>query len=269
MKTFGKKNKNRKQKKILILSRSFYPINSPRSFRTTELVKEFVRQGHEVTLLTVKNDEFHIPFEREYGVIIKDIGPLRLPNIKIDVTSGIGREFKRILRRGFLQLLEYPDIELMYRIQNKLKTESGYDLMISIAVPHPVHWGVAVARTDNHRISNVWIADCGDPYMGSTLDTFNKMFYFKYIEKYFCRKADYITIPLEEAKGGYYAEFHDKIRVIPQGFRFEDIDLPPNTKHTVPTFAYAGGLIPGGRDPRAFLEYLTRVNQKFKFIIYT
>src|SRR5690625_4360869 len=154
MKPLGKKNTYREQKKILIVSRSFYPINSPRSFRTTELVKEFVRQGHEVTLLTVKNDEFHIPFEKKYGVTIKDIGPLRLPNIKVDGSSGIGRGFKRILRRGFLQFLEYPDIELMYCIQKKLKTESGYDLMISIAVPHPVHWGVALARTDNHRISN-------------------------------------------------------------------------------------------------------------------
>jgi len=37
----------------------------------------------------------------------------------------------------------------------------------------------------------------------------------------------------------------------------------------VPTFAYAGGFIPGVRDPRAFLDYLTNVNLDFRFVIYT
>lgn len=257
------------KKKILIVSRSFYPMNSPRSFRTTELVKEFARQEHEVTLLTVKNDEFHIPFEEEYGVMIKDLGPLKSPKTKTDGRNSAIRFVKKGIRRGLLQLFEYPDIELTYRVQNALKKESGYDLMISIAVPHPVHWGVAMARSENHRIANIWAADCGDPYMGAALDTFDKVFYFKYIEKYFCRKADYITIPLEEATEGYYPEFHDKIRVIPQGFKFDKIDRSSNREHSIPTFAYAGGLIPGGRDPRIFLEYLTSLDQKYNFILYT
>ena len=34
------------KKRILIVSRSFYPDNSPRAFRTAELSKEFARQGH-------------------------------------------------------------------------------------------------------------------------------------------------------------------------------------------------------------------------------
>ncbi|SHE34091.1 Glycosyltransferase Family 4 [Fodinibius roseus] len=256
-------------KNILIVSRSFYPMNSPRSFRTTELVKEFARQGHKVTLLTIKNDEFHIPFEEEYGVVIKDLGPLRLPRIELSNSSGLVSLFKRAVRRGLLQLFEYPDIELVYRVQKALKKESGYDLLISIAVPHPIHWGVAKARNKSHRIAEVWAADCGDPYMGAALDTFDKLFYFKYIEKYFCRKADYITIPLEEAKEGYYPEFHHKIRVIPQGFEFDEIDQSCGPAHPIPTFAYAGGLIPGGRDPRSFLEYLTSLNQEYKFILYT
>lgn len=256
-------------KKILIVSRSFYPMNSPRSFRTTELVKEFARQGHEVTLLTVKNDKFHISFEEEYGVSIKDLGPLQFPEIALSESTGIIRLLKRAVRRGLLQLFEYPDIELMYRVQKALKNESGYDLLISIAVPHPIHWGVAMARSETHRIARVWAADCGDPYMGAALDTFDKMFYFKFIEKYFCREADYITIPIEEAKEGYFSEFHHKIRVIPQGFKFDEIDQSPNPEHSIPTFAYAGGLIPGGRDPRSFLEYLTSLDQKYKFILYT
>lgn len=260
-----------KKKNILIVSSSFYPANSPRSFRTTELVKEFARQGHEVTLLTIKDDEYHIPFEEEYGVTIKDLGPLQFPEITLNGERGVSRLFKRVLRRGLLQLLEYPNIELLFRVKNALKADSGYDMLLSIAVPHPVHWGVAKAMKEKGKVADLWIADCGDPYMGSEIDSFKKMFYFKYLEKEFCRKADVITVPVEGAKLGYYPEFRDKIEVIPQGFRFDEVEIDHSLyhKHEVPTFAYAGGFIPGGRDPRPFLDYLHSTDRDFKFIVYT
>lgn len=258
-------------KKILVVSGSFYPMNTPRAFRTTELVKEFARQGHEVTLWAPKNKTNHIDFEREHGITFNNLGPLRFPEIELNGSGGIKKHLKRATRRGLLQLFEYPDIELMYRTREALKEESNHDLLISIAVPHPIHWGVSWAWRKEKPIAKTWVADCGDPYMGQTLDSFNKMFYFKYFEKSFCRKADYISVPLEDAKGGYYQEFRDKIEVIPQGFKFDEvkIDRSSYTKHEVPTFAYAGSFIPGGRDPRPFLDYLVSTGFDFKFIIYT
>lgn len=259
------------RRKILIVSRSFYPDNSPRSFRTTELVKEFARQGNKVTLLTPKNDKFHVPFEKKFDVTIKNLGSVRLPEININGSNVLINFLRRAVRRGLLQLFDYPNIELMYRVKKALKVESNYDLLISIAVPHSIHWGVAWAWRTNTPIANTWVADCGDPYMGQTLDSFPKLFYFKYLEKAFCRKADYISVPLEEAKKGYYPEFREKIKVIPQGFKFDEveIDYSSYTRHSVPTFAYAGGFIPGGRDPRTFLDYLINLEKDFKFILYT
>jgi hypothetical protein len=258
-------------KKILIVSRSFYPMNSPRSFRTTELVKEFARNGHDVTLLTPKDKVIHSQFEQDHGVKIKDLGQPSFSRPDISNGSSIGILLKRVLRRGLYQLFEYPDIQWMFKTKKALKEESGYDLLISIAVPHPVHWGVAKAWSENNPIARCWAADCGDPYMGARLDTFNKLFYFKYFEKDFCRKADYITVPIEGAKDGYYPEFREKIRVIPQGFNFEEVNVNSDRapKNGVPTFAYAGGLIPGGRDPREFLNYLLQQDKDFRFIIYT
>jgi len=259
------------KKKILIVSRSFYPENSPRSFRTTELVKEFARQGHEVTLLTIKNDSYHIPFEKKYGVNIKNMGTLRFPDIEVSSDVYAIRLLQRVLRRGLLQFFEYPDIELMFKLRKALKKEAGYDLLISIAVPHPIHWGVAWAWRTYNPISDTWIADCGDPYMGATLDSFQKIFYFKYFEKSFCRKADYITVPLDKAREGYYSEFREKIKVIPQGFKFDEVEIDRSSyvRNPVPTFAYAGGFIPGGRDPRDFLDYMVNLEQDFKFVLYT
>lgn len=257
--------------KILIVSSSFYPMNSPRSFRTTELVKEFARQGHEVTLLTSKNEEHHSEFERKHGVKIKNLGSASLKRFDTSQNGTIITLFKRVLNRGLNLFFEFPDIQWMWKVKKALKHESGYHLMISVAAPHSVHWGVAFSRSKRHPIAKTWVADCGDPFMGTVLDTFRKLFYFKYLEKAFCRKADYITVPIGEAKMAYYPEFRDKIRVIPQGFRFEEVQ-PGNRihhKNGTPRFAYAGSLIPGGRDPGEFLEYLSEVDKEFKFILYT
>lgn len=261
------------KKNILIVSRSFYPMNSPRSFRTTELVKEFSRQGHDVTLLTVKDDEYHIPFEKEYGVTIKDLGPLNFPEISLTGSNKVFTILKRALRRGLLQLFEYPDIEMMFKVKHVLKAEEGYDLLISIAVPHPIHWGVAWARSKNQPIAEIWSADCGDPYMGFDIDWIGKPFYFKYFEKMFCRKADYITVPIEEAKEAYYDEFRHKIEVIPQGFKFDEIGIEKRetykSKGGRPVFGYAGNLLGGGRNPDELLSFLTNLDREFKFVIYT
>lgn len=255
--------------KILIISRAFYPMNSPRSFRTTELVKEFCRRGHDVTLYTIKDNDIHTEFEKEYGIRIKDLGPLVLK--KINLSSYDPLYFiKKGLRRFGKLLLEYPDIELSFKLKKKLKHEGEYDLLISIAAPHPIHWGVAMSRTNKNRIAKVWVADCGDPYMGQENDTFRPPFYFKYIEKYFCKKADYISVPTQGSIKGYYNEFHDKIRVIPQGFDFDSIavlDNPPKSLQI--QFAYSGGFIPNIRDPRPIIEHLLKSEVDFRFHIFT
>lgn len=259
------------KRKILVVSKSFYPENSPRSFRTTELVKEFCRQGHDVTLYTFKDDKYHVPIEKEFGVKIKDLGKRRFKSVDLTNTGRISFLFKRILSRALLMLIEYPDIEIMFKVKKAMKHESGYDLLVSVAVPHPVHWGVTWAKTKKHPIARTWVADCGDAYMGLIKhDSFAKLFYFKYLEKWLCRKADHIAIPNINMKVNYYPEFHPKILEIPQGFKFGEIDLdrtPPN--NPVPTFAFAGVFMKNTRNPVRLLEYLCQQKKDFKFIMYT
>ena len=43
-------------KRILIISNSFYPVVSPRSYRATELAKEFAGRGHAVKIITSFKD---------------------------------------------------------------------------------------------------------------------------------------------------------------------------------------------------------------------
>lgn len=258
-------------KSILIISRFFYPINSPRSFRTTELAKELARQGHAVTVLTPQSTE-HLAFGREFNVEIQDLGQPKWKEIDLS-GKGLGLLVKRALRRGLLMAFQYPNLEFFFSTKNALKikkrNKEKYDLLISIATPHPIHWGVAAVWKEKDNIARTWVADCGDPFMGVENDTFQKWFYFKYIEKWFCRKVDLLSIPVESAIPAYYPEFHDKIKIIPQGFNFNDINLALYKKNEIPHFAYAGGLIPGRRDPKDFFEFLVNYPHPYKFDLYT
>lgn len=258
-------------KSILIVSRSFHPMISPRSFRTTELAKELARRGHEVTVLTPKHPE-HKEFAIEHNLTIEDLGQPKWRDIKFE-GSGPLIWLKRAIRRGLKIIFEYPNLEHYFQVKKALKkkktNKEHYDLLISIAVPHSVHWGVAAVWENNNNIAETWVADCGDPFMGQENDTFKPPFYFKYVEKWFCRKVDFITVPVETAIPGYYPEFHHKIKVIPQGLNFEEVKIEKPPSRDYPYFAYAGGLIPGRRDPKEFLEYLVSVKDYYRFDIYT
>lgn len=258
------------KKKILITTNGFYPDISPRSFRATELAKELVRQGHTVKVLThprIGTAEFC----KNNGIEFKDLGHITwpVPTVK---GEGLVRLFWRVVTRFSALLLEYPFIQIMPLMKQGLKGESGYDMLISVAVPYPIHWGVASVRTKNNPIAKIWVADCGDPYMGQENDTFKPPFYFGWLEKKFCRKADYLTVPTAASINGYYKEFHDKIRVIPQGFRFEDIRKYTGPKTTDKIiFGYGGMFIPGRRDPSELLAFLNGLNESyhFEFHVYT
>jgi len=255
---------------ILVVSRNIFPVNSPRSFRTTELVKEFCMQGHNVTLYIVKEHEEQDRIAKEFGFIIKDLGPLKLKDISTNYKSKYISLILRGMRRLLLLLFEFPSIELMFKVKNALKKENNYDLLVSVAVPHSIHWGVAWVRSKKHPIAKIWVADCGDPFMGDKLDSFKKLFYFEYFEKWFGRKTDYISVPSTDHISYYFPEFKTKIRVIPQGFKFENQNIyKGEIKNPVPTFAFAGVFVQGKREPDSFLKYLSTLIADFKFVVFS
>ena len=254
---------------ILIISGSFYPQNNPRSFRTTELAKELVRQGHQVIVYIPASNYDYTRFQRESRVEIRFVD-INLENRFELKGNKLSLIFKRIANRFCYTFLAFPSIQYVWKLPKLLSKMRDFDLLISIAVPHPIHWGVTKSLKKNPQLTKTWIADCGDPFMLCQTDSFNYPFYFKAFEKSFCRRANYITIPVESGKTGYYPEFWDKIRVIPQGFDFANIKkVEKYMPNEVVTFAYAGAFIPGVRDPRPILEFLAELTIDFRFHIYT
>lgn len=258
--------------RILILSHFFYPSITPRAFRTTELAKRLCNIGHSVTVCIPKSQFDYTSFLKEYVNIKIDFIDIPVAENKkvTEPANFIAPIFKRFINRIKYTYLQYPTIKYLKLIPSYLDKETKYDAIISIAVPHPIHWGIARAiRLLKKSVCKVWIADCGDPFMLCRTDTFRKPFYFRWFEKDFCRKADFITIPVDDGKKGYYPEFWSKIKVIPQGFDFSEIKLCEYKPNEVVSFAYAGGFIPGIRDPRPILDYLCEYKGNFRIYIYT
>jgi hypothetical protein len=257
--------------KILIITQHIFPIQTPRSIRSTELIKELARRGFDVTVYAVLGNYDYAPFLNEFPNV-------RIKNIKIrwqfapynsDATHK-GHIIDKILNKLFAKLIEYPNLEFMYRVPQLFKNENKYDALISIANPHQIHWGCARAKMKYpEKFPEIWVADCGDPFMNDDKDDYHKRYFSKF-EKMFCSLCDYISVPHMNAIEGYYFEFRDKIHVIPQGYDFKlENNNCDDPKNEAVTFAYTGSFLKEMRDPSNFLEYLARKNMDFKFIIYT
>lgn len=252
---------------ILIVTNAFFPIQNPRSFRATELAKEFIRQGHNVTVLTPEKKGIEVLL-KEYSINYKSMGSLTWSIYNFKRLGKVGGIYNRLVNRLLPKLLEYPMIELFFKVKDFLNKETiQYDALISIAVPYPIHWGVAAAwkKGSNSNPAKFWIADCGDPYYIQENDTMGTPFYFAWIEKWFMRKVDFVTVPTDTAYKGYFEEFYNKLKVIPQGFKFEDVKTKVPKNDGVLRFGYGGGFAKWRRDPTGLLEYLITLDKSFKF----
>ena len=257
-------------KKIAIISQHIFPKQSPRALRTTELMIELAKRGYDVTVYAILGSYNYDDFAKKYNIKIKDIKvSWQIAPYNSDFKSR--RTFiDKVLRKLFHRLIEFPDIELLFRIPEIIHKDPTYYALISIANPHVIHWGCSKAKEKYpEKFPKKWIADCGDPYYNNgNSEKFKKR--FKKMEHFFCKNANFITVPVSSAIKSYFQKYKSKIKVIPQGFKFqmpEKIKL--KTINKIPTFAYCGNFYRGYRDPTVFFEFLLETKFKFKFIIYT
>ena len=254
---------------ILVITQHIFPIQTPRSIRSTELIKELARRGHKLTVYAVLGDYDYRHFEQKYNLKVKNI-PIHWELAPYNSDGTAKRNFIDKVTGRLFRKFEFPLMEFYRRIPGIIKSEKPFDALISIAAPHHIHWGCARAKAKYpQQFPKVWIADCGDPFMKNGTSKEHLPFFAKY-ERAFCKECDYITVPIENAKAAYYPEFRDKIRVIPQGFDFNlNAVGQTSVKNDVPTFAFAGMFYADIRNPRLFLEYLSSVQNDFRFVVYT
>lgn len=255
--------------RILIISQHVFPIKTPRAHRTTELIKEFSKRNYEITVYSVLGSFDYSDFEIKYNVTIKNL-PAIFEYYPYS-SDGKGKRFliDKILSKVLGKIFEFPYIEFLFSIPKIFLKEPKFDVIISIAEPHQIHWGCSRAKKlYPDKFPEMWIADTGDPFF----DNGNSKAHFKYFEKFekeFCSLSNYITIPVQEAVNGYFNEFRHKLKIIPQGFNFEYPVKAEQPKNEILTFAYAGMFYKDIRNPKMFFNFLITLNFDFKFIIYT
>lgn len=255
--------------KFLVISSWVFNVHSPRAIRTNELVLELVRKGHQVTLFCHK---INVPEEicLLQNITIIDIGILRFQFLKFG-NHYLLRFIERVSSRLLSWLFEYPHIQYYFKVRNVFKRHQiyGYDALISVAQPYPLHWGVASVWRKN-SIAKVWIADCGDPYALAQNDTVRAIIYFRWLEKWFMRKCDYVAIPTIEGISFYYREFHHKIVIIPQGLSFPE-NKPKGSQNKSPIrtskykvqIGYAGNITTYHKRAKHLFKALIELSQDF------
>ena len=258
------------KKNILIIAFQIYPRLNPRSHRATELAKELARQGHDVTLAGILGKYDYSKFQEETRVKIENLGQSMFEWRNSDENRA-PKLFNNLWKKGLAYFLRknflFPESLLNSRVGKVLNKE--YDAVISVAEPYAIHFAVLryFRQHPNEKKKIVWISDCGDPFMGNPHS--HRPSYFETIERQWSEQTDFITVPTEVAVNAYYPEYRDKIKIIPQGFLFDDSLLANYKKNPVPTFAYSGMVYPQKRDPRKFLDYLCEKNEDFHFVVYT
>lgn len=257
-----------RKKKILILSRWYFPAKNPRAFRTTELVKELCRSGkYDISAVLPSFADL-----QNCAVDVHFIPTISVPakcgkDGSVSLKDRVLEQIRSVLR--FI-LGDSPGNIIysfrLYFVLRKLLQRETYDVVMSISFPFYVHIAVALAMKCS-RFKSIFIADCGDPFYVNPSCTM--AFYLKWLEKYFLGKFNYITIPMEAARKSY-ADYgiDDRIRIIPQGFAITRIADGAYRKNPVPVFCFAGLLYEKIRNPRYFLDYLLQVKQDFIFVVY-
>ena len=247
---------------ILIIANHTFPKQGPRAFRTAELSEQLASMGNRVVLYTVHGKYDYTNYEIETGVIMRNIKTY----FATDANDGTHRYnlFDKVMTKYLHRLIVWPQCEFHFCINKIIKDNPNMDLLITIAHPHSIHSGAARAKRRHPDIfPKTWICDCGDPFM---LNPFMKApHYLKRYEDMWCSECNYIAVPTDSSYKGYYEQYWDKIRVIPQGFKFERTPIATYKPNNIPTFLFVGTIYPGVRDPHAFMDYLLTLDKPYKF----
>lgn len=262
---------------ILIVSYYFYPNNTPRAFRTHELVKELCKRGIQVHLILPNRAEFtECPDER-----LKSFSNLKItllgenesfakPSFTNKFKSGGAiRKLAKNIYRYFNPYGETrPYIKLLFSYLKGIA--STPDIIISIATPFSTLVGTAKAIEKNLALKNcpVKVAEYSDPF---SLQISSRMFFgYKIVDRWIAKTFDFISIPTEKAVPSYERiKPVEKIKVIPQGFNFDEVRINKYSENKIPCFGYAGVFYSKIRNPKLLFEFLSEVKCEYRFLLFT
>ena len=263
-------------KNILIVSNFYYPELTPRAFRVHELVKEFVKLKHNVTLVLpnkeiYKAEKFTLP---GLNIVYSDSKEKKIIKHKKNNTKqnsnkvAFTKYFKNIIKFFFpKELFQTYDKGLT---KSLISINAKYDVLISVSQPTSVHFSVIFALLSNKYIRKIpnKYAEFSDPLFSGSCTKIFPLYHL--IGFTFSCFFDFFAIPTKNSIP-YFSKFksENNIKIIPQGFDFSQIKTKSYSENNIITFAYAGSFYEKLRNPKYFFEYLNRFTIDFRFIVYT
>ena len=253
---------------IRIAVGNYYPKIHPRAFRATELAKEFVRQGHRVTVICMSSEDGfdYEAYSLETGIKVinyKILSGKRTAQVASQSSNGILGRLKRFIINYFICGDLFRHSERISKVLGKLE---GADMAIVLSTPFAVHYGFAKYVRRNGKPCFT-ILDSGDPFYYSKQT--KRAIWFKYIEKRIYKCCDYLTIPTENAISLYSPIISkDKIKIIPQGFNMRNLKLYSGDFSGKVKIAYAGVFYWDIRNPEFLIRYLDQCKADYVFYLY-
>lgn len=253
--------------KIHIIGGFFYPQLGPRSNRITELTKEFIRLGHTVNVTVITETE---RFDHE--AYAKKIGINRWQNLKLYHKPAVGEKVVEghskslpiipILHKWADYLMGGNEFIHARVISKSLDIDEDTDMVISISFPFQCILGTSIYLR-KHHVNNhcVLIAESSDPHSGNHLAS-----WFKYVDRWAYKPYHYLVVPTEVAIPAYTELLpQERIRVIPQGFNFDEVNLYKGERAKPVKFAYSGSFFKDIRNPEFLFAFLDKQTIEYEF----
>lgn len=256
--------------KIQILTGHFYPQLHPRAFRANELALEFARRGHEVTVTNCWSitDFDYKSYEKTNNLRIVNLGIIQSASDSSAKKAMFSSNNKVSCYLRFIkEYLVAGRTPISSRIiAKKMSIGDDTDLVIALSTPFSCLWGLSQYVLKNGK-KFVAIADSGDPFYYSK--QYSKAPWFKHIERNVYKNFDYLTIPTENAIQLYSPLIPEKkIKIIPQGFRMDNLNLYKGDFEGPVRIAYAGVFYRDIRNPEFLFRYLSECKKDFELHLF-
>lgn len=257
---------------VVIISSFFYPRVHPRSFRATELAKEFSKQGHKVDVITMNTvDDFdYEDFEKKYSIKIEHLSIFKTDGTaeaagKTNASKWWYKIFRFCISYFFCGYMFKYTYQIYNALINKRCLQEA-DMVIALSTPFYIHYAFSKYIKKKGK-KFVAIADSGDPFYYSKQGKL--AFWFKYIEKNVYKQMDYLTIPTVNAIPLYTPLIPEgKIKIIPQGFDMSNLNLYHGGFGSKIRIAYAGVFYWDIRNPEFIFKYLDECHYDYELNLY-
>ncbi|MFG0334515.1 MAG: glycosyltransferase, partial [Maioricimonas sp. JB049] len=278
--------------RLLVVSYTFEPVISPRSFRWGAIVRQWLTAGHEVDVVTARVDG--VPDTEQLGPLtIHRCGYARRstgatqPAPKPSGTAG--RSVREALKRATVPIqsiaakswraLRWPDYASAWylpaaRQALQLTGNVKYDAMVTVSHPFTSHLvGLRVHR----RCALPWIVDIGDPFSFSTEMPLNNVRLYRpfnvAIERRVFSRASKVVVTNDRTREIYANTFPgisiDRISTIGPMIDVSAIEevrggSPWSDDGDAVRLVFAGNLFNPVRRPQEFLAWMQKVSRAWQ-----